>query len=188
MLGIIQKLKFWIQSPRIGPDMPLTHFLLYSKRAGKWLGRRKLKLFSDGAEIRPHVYLVETKYISLGKNVVLRPGCKLFADPHSGGGHGEIIIEDNVLIGSDVHFYVSNHAFLDTSKDIIAQGHEPPKSIVVRRGAWIGAGATILPGVTIGKNSVVGAGSVVTKDIDDFCVAVGSPARVIRRIQPDKNK
>ena len=77
---------------------------------------------------------------------------------------------------------MSNHNFSDPSRDIITQGHASPKSILVRRGAWIGAGTIILPGVTIGKNSVVGAGSVVTKDIDDFCVAVGSPAKVVRRV------
>ncbi len=182
MLSLLRKFRFWVDSPRIGPDIPLTHFLLYSKRAGKWLGRRKLKYFGSGAEIRPHAYLVETRHISLGRNVVVRPGCKLFAVP-SHDGTGQIIIDENVLIGCDVHFYVSNHTFSDSACDISQQGHDAPRSIRVKRGAWIGAGAIILPGVTVGRNAVVGAGSVVTKDIDDFCVAVGSPAKVVRRVQ-----
>ena len=56
---------------------------------------------------------------------------------------------------------------------------------MIRKGAWIGAGATILPGVCVGKYAVVGAMSVVTKDVPDYAVVVGSPARVIRIIEND---
>ena len=62
------------------------------------------------------------------------------------------------------------------------QGHSPPRSVSVQTGAWIGAGAIILPGVSIGRNSVIGAGAIVTKDIPPFSVAVGNPARVIKTI------
>ncbi|UTV39257.1 acyltransferase (plasmid) [Ensifer adhaerens] len=180
MLGIYKKFHFWLCAPRIGPDMPLTHLLLYSKRAGHWLARRKLKLCEEGAEIRPAAYLVETKHISLGRNVVIRPGCKLFAVPDA-EGRGQIIIEDNVLIGSDVHIYVSNHRFSEASVDIYHQGHDTPKRVRIMRGAWLGAGVIVLPGVTIGRNAVIGAGSVVTRDVGDFQVAIGAPARIVDR-------
>lgn len=180
MLGIYRKFRFWLGAPRIGPDMPLTHLLLYSKRAGGWLARRKLKLCEEGVEIRPSAYLVETKHISLGRNVVIRPGCKLFAVPDA-EGRGQIIIEDNVLIGSDVHIYVSNHRFSDPSLDIYHQGHDVPKRVRIMRGAWLGAGVIVLPGVTVGQNAVIGAGSVVTRDVADFQVVAGVPARVVKR-------
>lgn len=180
MLRSFRKIRFWLQAERIGPDMPLTHLLLFSKRAGHWLARKKLKVCEAGAEIRPHAYLVETKHISLGKNVVVRPGCKLFAVADS-QGRGQIILDENVLVGSDVHIYVSNHTFGDPDRDIIYQGHDAPSSVHIKRGAWIGAGAIILPGVTVGRNAVVGAGSVVTRDVADNSVVVGSPAREVRR-------
>ncbi len=62
------------------------------------------------------------------------------------------------------------------------------KPIVIGDGAWIGAGATILPGVTIGKSAIVGAASVVTHDIGDYEVVVGSPARVIKTLDAERFK
>lgn len=177
---IANKLKFWIGCNRIGPDIPLTHILLYSKRLGRWWGLKKLKRLGGGAEIRPHAYLVETGNISLGENVVIRPGTMFFAVP-TADGSGDITVEDNALIGSGVHVYVSNHRFDSHDADIMFQGHTPPKPVLIRQGAWIGACAVILPGVTVGRNAVVGAGSVVTRSVPDFSVVAGAPARVIKQ-------
>jgi acetyltransferase-like isoleucine patch superfamily enzyme len=180
---MLRTLAFWITARRIGPDLPLSHLLLYSKGAGRWLARRKLRHFGDGAQIRPHAYLVECAFISIGRNVVVRPGCKFFAVPHE-QNRGDITIDDDVLIGSDVHIYVSNHRFDDVGQDIYAQGHSAPSPVRLKQGCWVGAGAIILPGVTIGRNAVVGAGSVVSRDVPDYCIAAGSPARVLRRLKP----
>ncbi|MGI5097513.1 acyltransferase [Treponema socranskii] len=62
------------------------------------------------------------------------------------------------------------------------------KPVLIKRDTWIGAGATILPGVCVGKHAVVGAGSVVTKDVPDYAVVVGSPARIIKTLDADKFK
>lgn len=104
----------------------------------------------------------------------------IFADPRE-GKQGRIIIKDDVMIGSGVHMYVANHRYDLKDKNIIQQGHQLAKDICIEEGAWIGANAIILPGVTVGKNSVIGAGSVVTHDIPPFSIAVGSPARVIKK-------
>ena len=115
--------------------------------------------------------------------MVIRPGSYLFADPRVGGGG--ILIEEKVLIGPAVHFYTNNHKFSDSSRPIYEQDYPNPTekdSIILKQGCWIGAGSIILPGVTIGKNTVVGAGSVVSKSFPDFVVAAGNPARVIRTI------
>jgi acetyltransferase-like isoleucine patch superfamily enzyme len=181
---MFQKLKFWIYTRRIGPDIPLTHWMLYSKRLGHWLARHKLKKFGKHSEIRPHAYLVECAHISIGDRVVVRPGCKFFAVPHP-SDLGDITIEDNVLIGSDVHIYVSNHEFSEPDTDIYFQGHSPPKPVRIERGAWIGAKVIILPGVTVGQNAVVGAGSVVTKNVPARTIVVGSPAKTVREHIPN---
>lgn len=183
---IVQRIRFWRDADRIGPDMLATHWHLYFKSTMKALCRKKFQHFGDGADFRPGAYAEACSKILIGKNVVIRPGTFLFADPAHGGGG--IIIEDDVLIGPCVHFYTNNHEFLDTTKPIIDQGYPLPTtkdSIVVRRGSWIGAGVVILPGVTIGKNAVVGAGSIVTCDVPDFTVVAGNPARVLRRIGTD---
>lgn len=77
---------------------------------------------------------------------------------------------------------ISNHSFSDTRKSISLQGHSDIQPVILKRGCWIGANVTILPGVTIGENSVVGANSLVTKSVPPFHVAVGNPARVIKKI------
>lgn len=110
------------------------------------------------------------RFIQLGKNVFINHGCS-FLDM------GGITIEDRVLIGPKVCLITENHP-LDPSdrRSLIA------KPIVVRENAWIGAGAIILPGVTIGKNAVVAAGAVVFKDVPDNTVVGGVPARILKDI------
>lgn len=180
MQKLYSKFKFWLEAPRIGPDMPLTHWMLHSRRLGNFLCRRKFKAMGEGASVRAGVYAVATDKITLGNNVTIRPGSMLHADPEPDGA--EIIIEDDVLIGSSVHIYLDTHTYDDISKPIFVQGFYPAKSVKLKAGCWIGANVVILPGVTIGKNCVIGAGAVVTKSVPDYCVAVGNPARVIKHL------
>jgi len=144
--------------------------------------KRKFKKFGTNSFFRPFAYAVETKKISIGNNVVIRPGTMLFASPFEGGGSIHIEIADDVLIGAGVNIYVSNHCFNDTSKSIFFQGHSGIHPVRLERGCWVGANTTILPGVIIGENSVVGANSLVTKSVPAFHVAVGNPAKVIKRV------
>ena len=183
---LYRKIRFDKQSDRIGPDCPFTHWRLYFKSKGEKLCRSKFKKFGEGADIRPGVYAISCSRIEIGARVVLRPGTMLFADSRPGGKG--IIIEDDVLIGSGVHFYTVNHKFDNPNVPIYMQGHYDSREIIVKKGAWIGANAILLPGVVIGENSVVGAGAVVTKSIPAGVVAVGNPARVIKKIENDRNE
>lgn len=180
---IFERYGFWKTADRIGPDIPLTHWKLYLKSTMRRLCIRKFKRFGEGAEFRPGAYAISCSKITIGDYVIIRPGTFLFADPVKNGG--EIIIEEKVLIGSGVHFYTNNHDFSDTTKPIYDQGHQlstKSNTIILRKGCWIGAGVIILPGVEVGQNSVVGAGSVLTKSIPSGVVAVGNPARVLKNI------
>jgi acetyltransferase-like isoleucine patch superfamily enzyme len=180
IVEIFGRIKFWYKADRIGPDILLTHWCLYFKSSMRKLCVKKFKHFGEGSEFRPGAYAEACSKISIGNNVVIRPGTFLFADPTEGGG--AIVIEDKVSIGAGVHFYTNNHEFSDTSQTIYDQGYPKPTesdSVILRIGCWIGAGTIILPGVTIGRNAVVGAGSVVTKDVRAFTVAVGNPAKTI---------
>lgn len=174
---IINRIKFNMSADRIGPDLPFTHWKLYFPSAMKRLCKKKFGAFGENAEFRPGAYAICCTAISIGKNVVVRPNSMLFSD-----GEAEIILEDNVMMGAGVHIYVNNHKFERADIPLIEQGYCAAKSVVIREGAWIGANAIILPGVTIGRNAVVGAGSIVTKSIPDYSVAVGNPAKVIRKI------
>jgi acetyltransferase-like isoleucine patch superfamily enzyme len=79
-----------------------------------------------------------------------------------------------------VYITDQNHGYEDVTRPI-SQQSQPERPVVIGDGSWLGHGAVVLPGVTIGKHVVIGANSVVTKDIPDFSVAVGSPAKVIRQ-------
>lgn len=174
---IYNKYLFCLNTDRLGPDIPFTHWKLHFKSLMIKLCKRKFKYFSETADFRAGAYAINCSNISLGENVVVRPSTMIFADEYA-----EVVIEDNVMIGAGVHFYVNNHKFDRVDIPIIEQGYYPSGGIVIQKGAWIGANSVILPGVTVGQNSVVGAGSVVTKSVQSNCVVVGSPARVLKKI------
>jgi acetyltransferase-like isoleucine patch superfamily enzyme len=178
---LLKKIQFDRIVDRIGPDIPFTHWRLHFKPLMQKLCRKKFQYFGENAEFRPGAYAIACSKIRLGKNVVIRPGVMLFGDPRS--EKVSITIEDDVLIGSGVHFYVGNHAFKNSNVPIIYQGHDDPKEVIVKKGSWIGANAIILPGVQIGENAVVGAGSVVTKSIPKGVLAAGNPAKIIKEIE-----
>lgn len=110
--------------------------------------------------------------IDIGNNVSINHGS--FID----SSQGEIIIKDNVLIGPYCIIRASNHIYSDPKMPIIKQGHEFGR-IIIEDDVWLGANVVVLPNVRIGRGSVIGAGAVVTKDIEAYSIAVGVPARKI---------
>ena len=117
------------------------------------------------------------KNIHIGNKVIINMNCT-FLD------NGVINIGDNVMIAPDVRIYTATHSVIlsermpvrSNSKASICDTIACP--VTIESGVWIGGGAVILPGVTIGRNSVIGAGSVVTKSIPENSIAVGNPCRV----------
>jgi len=97
--------------------------------------------------------------------------------------HPELItIEDNVTISSNTMIFAHINP---TANEFLKKNGYPRtiKPVLIKKGAVISVGCIIIAGVTVGENSIVGAGSVVTQDIPDYCVAVGNPARVIKKIE-----
>ena len=92
---------------------------------------------------------------------------------------GKVIIGDDVQIGPNVSIYTASHPIHPISRQ---SGYEYGIDVKIGDNVWIGGSTCILPGVTIGNNVVIGAGSVVTKDIPDNMIAVGNPCRVVREI------
>jgi acetyltransferase-like isoleucine patch superfamily enzyme len=180
IIDIIKKIKFDLKADRLGPDIPFTHWKLYFKKPMMNLCKKKFKHFSETSDFRAGAYAIGCSNISIGFRVVIRPGTMLFAEPRENGAG--ITIEDNVLIGSCVHCYTGNHAFERLDAPIIDQGHKPFSEIVLKKGCWISANVTILAGVIIGENSVVAAGSVVTKSVPAGVVVAGVPAKIIKQI------
>ena len=178
--ALINRINYWRNADRLGPDIPYSHWKLHIKPLMINLCQSKFKYFDKTAEFRPGAYAVVCSKISIGKSVVIRPGVMLFADPHPDGAG--IVIEDDVLVGSGVHIYVSNHNYKDPDLPVISQGHSKSEQVNLKEGCWVGANAIILPGVTIGENAVVGAGSIVTKNVDKGTVVAGNPAKIMKKV------
>ena len=110
------------------------------------------------------------KHTKIGKNVFINFDC-VFLDL------GGITIEDNVLIAPKVSLLSEGHPISSKDRQSLVPGR-----IHIKKNVWIGANATILPGVTIGENSVVAAGAVVSKDVPDNTIVGGIPAKIIKDI------
>ncbi|MEA3185778.1 MAG: hypothetical protein QOJ74_2255 [Ilumatobacteraceae bacterium] len=114
-------------------------------------------------------------------NPVVRIGDRCLIGKGSGiVGHLAIDIGNDVWTGHHVYITDQNHGYDDVTRPI-SQQTMPEEPVVIGDGSWIGYGTVVLPGARIGRHVTVGANSVVNGDLPDYCVAVGAPARVIRR-------
>jgi len=124
----------------------------------------------DGFGLFPPFFADCPQNIHLGKEVFINSGCRFQAQ-------GGIYIGDKCLIGHNTIIATINHEINpDIRRDLI------PKKVIIGNNVWIGSGSIILPGVSIGDNAIIGAGSVVNKDIPENTIAVGNPAKVIKKI------
>jgi acetyltransferase-like isoleucine patch superfamily enzyme len=141
-------------------------------------------LFSrlTGAEVDASFWLLPPFYtdfgrnIRVGRNVFINHACE-FMD------RGGITIGDDVLIGPRVNVVTINHPLDPTMR---RSTYCAP--VVIEKGAWLGAGVSVMPGVTIGQNAVVAASAVVTRDVPANAVVGGIPARVIRHLDPTRSE
>lgn len=126
----------------------------------------------EGSYVAAPVYGAEIDQIIIGKNCYVNNNFLAMA-------RGGITLEDDVTIAANVQVLTNNH-------DPYHRELLTCKPVLIKKGAWIGAGASITPGVTIGKYAIVGAAAVVTHDVPDYGIAVGNPAKVIKELDPDK--
>jgi acetyltransferase-like isoleucine patch superfamily enzyme len=164
---------------------------------------RRFRAFGPGSAICfPVAALFGERYIEVGAGTVIGPYVSLSAGVSPAHeldvdavvtignrcligkgsgivGHERIEIGDDVFTGHQVYITDANHGYEDPAVPIGGQ-FAPPRPVRIGSGSWLGHGSIVLPGATIGRHVVVGAGSVVTGDLPDFCVAVGNPARVVR--------
>lgn len=128
----------------------------------------------------PESFLIQSPFwcdygynIEIGKNFYANHGCVIL-------DAAKVVFGDNVFVGPDCGFYTAGHPI---EAEIRNKGLEYAYPINVGNDVWFGGGVRVMPGVTIGSNVVIGAGSVVTKDIPDNVVAAGNPCRVLRSIE-----
>ena len=143
-------------------------------------GEQRAKLLSEMfAEIGEGCYIEPPlranwggRYVKFGKGVYANFNLTLVDDT-------EITVGEYTMLGPNVTLATAGHPILPELRE---QGYQYNAPVHIGRNCWLGAGVIVLPGVSIGDNTVVGAGSVVTKDLPKNVIAVGSPARVLREI------
>ncbi|WP_156300441.1 sugar O-acetyltransferase [Streptobacillus canis] len=127
----------------------------------------------EGFTIKGDFYCDYGYNISIGNNVYINYNAIIL-------DCAKVVIGDNVLIGPNLNIYTAGHpSNIETRKS----GHEFAKPITIEEDVWIGGNVTILPGVKIGKGSIIGAGSVVNKDIPEKVTAAGNPCRIIKHLK-----
>lgn len=130
------------------------------------------------AGVSPEHQLARDTVVSIGDRCLIGRGSGIV-------GHESITIGDDVFTGHHVYVTDANHGYEDLDVPIGRQ-FSGPKPVVIGPGSWLGHGSVVLPGAHIGAHVVIGAGSVVTGEIPDHSVAVGVPARVVRRHVPGR--
>lgn len=132
------------------------------------------KKVDDSFLLLPPFYTAGGSEIRVGRNVFINQNCTFY-------DLGGLDIADDVMIGPNVSIITTGHPLEPSQRRAVTIG----KPIVLEKNVWIAAGATIIGGVTIGENSVVAAGSVVTKDVPSNTLVGGNPARIIRTVRDE---
>ena len=161
----------------------IHYFTRHGFGSNRW--KKQFAYFGEGAKIAYPANIMGYEYISIGENTVILDHSRIM--DFSLGYYLTILNASTVTIGNDVlfasHVMISseNHGMdPESEKSYMAQPLES-KPVSIGDGCWIGEKVCILPGVNIGKKCIIGAGSVVTKSIPDYSIAVGNPAKVIKR-------
>lgn len=169
------------------------------------LNKFKFGAFGYQSHINNVLRIEEPQNIFVGKKVSVGKNAWLAANPLTGHQDCKLKIGDNTYIGNFAHIYCTRsiiiensvliadrvyisdnqHGFKDVNQPIIEQPIVQLNKVVIKEGSWIGENVCI-SGASVGKNSIVGANSVVTKDIPDYCIAVGAPAKIIKRYSFEK--
>lgn len=153
--------------------------------------------------IGKHCNISSGKKIVFLSNISIRPYCSIFPHKISIGNNcdigersriaGNVIIKDNVLFGPNIFVCSYDHDYRNVDSPIIQNKEYNPNrnghnEIIIGDGSWIGTNSVISGDVHIGKHCVIGANSVVIKDIPDYCVAVGTPAKVVKKYDFNEKK
>lgn len=133
---------------------------------------------SEGAMINPPFYCDYGTHIEVGKNFFANYNCTIL-------DVAKVKIGDNCMLAPNVAIYTAGHPLHPDTRN---SGYEYGKEVTIGDNCWIGGNSVICPGVHIGNDVVIGAGSVVTRDIPDGSIAAGSPCRVIRGITEDDRR
>ena len=183
----------------------ITNFIKYLITLVK-IKSNHLRCDGGGNYVGLDVKIVNRGYIKIGRNVIVRPSTCIYANENKSivnlndgveiGNHStissinEVVFEKNVLTGPHVFVSDHNHEYQDVKLPVCKQGIKAQENsrVVIGEGSWLGTNVVIVGKVHVGKHCVIGANSVVTKDIPDYSVAAGIPAKVIKMYDFEKEE
>ncbi len=192
----------------VTPSLPVPAFpRRVARRVGRalraWVWRRRLAEFGTGSAIARAARVLGGAGISVGAGVTIWPGARIEVLAGTAGrirlsigngtrihSHVHIGVVERIRIGAGVlmaaHVYITDHDhdWSNPDEPVISNGRVVVAPVDIGDYVWLGERVMVLKGVRIGARSIIGAGSIVTRDIPPACVAVGAPARVIRRWDP----
>lgn len=155
----------------IAKDMPVSYdkYGKFAKKLRAYSASLFLQYVGDNVNIEKGAMITSTMEIGnnsgVGINAVI---------------HGKVTIGEDVMMGPECVIYTTNHSFSRIDIPMNMQGFSEEKPVIIGSDVWIGGRVTILPGVHIGNGAVIGAGAVVTKNVPDYAIVGGNPAKVIR--------
>ena len=139
---------------------------------------KKIRTFFGGGILKSHGKNINiehgaefNEFCTCGTNSSIGVNCRLY---------GSVEIGDNVMMGPECIFYTINHCHDRTDIPMICQGMTKPEKIIIEEDVWLGSRVIVLPGVVIGRGSIVGTGTVVTKSVPPYSIVVGNPGKVVR--------
>jgi maltose O-acetyltransferase len=156
----------------VGSKLPRSNSRISfgAKKIRGFLAKRILNKSGDNINIEKGASF--TSLVELGNNSGIGINCVLF---------GKVIIGNDVMMGPNVFIYTRNHSFDRKDIPMREQGYETEKPVTIGDDVWIGSRVTILPGVNIGNGAIIGASSVVTKNVEPYSVVAGNPAKLIKK-------
>ncbi len=155
--------------------LPQSRHMALAKRLRAFFARRIISKCGKNVNIEHNAKF--TPGLELGERSGIGISCEI---------NGRVKIGNCVMMGPEVVIYTSGHTFDSTDIPMMDQGSTEEKPVVIGNDVWLGRRVMIMPGVHIGDGCVIGAGAVVTKDIPEYSVAVGIPARVVKSRLMDK--
>ncbi|MDR6299817.1 acyltransferase [Mesonia maritima] len=153
--------------------LPHSRFLSVCAKIRVWYAARILKImkFDKKSKLENNVYLSDGKGIEIGENCRINENVFI----------QEAVIGDNVLIAPNVSILSVAHKHDNIQLPIIEQGNYPNQPPKIKDGVWLGRNVIVMPGVTIGEGAIVGAGAVVTKNVEAYTIVGGVPAKFIKK-------
>ena len=192
-------------NPSFGGERMIEFFYSFCDRLVRivytWSMRRRFAGWGPKSRIEPHAKLIAPHLVLVGRHVHICEHAWLNACDDRGDGNPtlsigdgtyigrfahinawrDVVIGNNVLIADRVFISDSEHIHTDLDIPIIRQGDAYKGAVLIQDGCWLGVGCVILPGISIGRNAIIGANAVVTKSVPDFAVVAGVPAKIIRQ-------